>query len=189
MPAASLPTGARLRLGSDAIVEVTGLRNPCSQLDRFQPGLMAAVLARDEQGRLVRKAGVMGVVVAGGATIGRGRDPRLPLRRGLGEGGGARGGGDGVLGGVVAIEGHLRHAGALHHLVDADGAHAAAREQLVGAMVDPLPRRHRRRVRLVRPTTVILRHRITPPPALVRGRTGSSARGASGARRILRIAA
>lgn len=61
-----LPTGTRLRLGSDAVVEVTGLRNPCSQLDGFQPGLMAAVLGRDEHGMLVRKAGVMAIVVAGG---------------------------------------------------------------------------------------------------------------------------
>lgn len=62
----ALPVGARLHLGEDAVVEVTGLRNPCAQLDRFQPGLMAAVLGRDEHGGLVRKAGVMGIVVAGG---------------------------------------------------------------------------------------------------------------------------
>jgi MOSC domain-containing protein YiiM len=61
-----LPTGARLRLGDVAVVEVTGLRNPCYQLDRFRPGLMAAVLGRDAQGELIRKAGVMGVVLAGG---------------------------------------------------------------------------------------------------------------------------
>jgi MOSC domain-containing protein YiiM len=48
------------------VVEVTGLRNPCAQLDRFQKGLMAAVLARDPQGNLVRKAGIMGVVLSGG---------------------------------------------------------------------------------------------------------------------------
>ncbi|MES2632865.1 MAG: MOSC domain-containing protein [Pseudomonadota bacterium] len=62
----ALPTGARLRIGSDAVVEVTGLRNPCSQIDKFQRGLMAAVLGRDERGELVRKAGVMGVVIASG---------------------------------------------------------------------------------------------------------------------------
>ena len=61
-----LPTGARLRLGDTAVVEVTGLRNPCAQLDRLQPGLMAATLERDEDGKLVRKAGVMGIVLAGG---------------------------------------------------------------------------------------------------------------------------
>jgi hypothetical protein len=53
-------------LGEAAVVEVTGLRNPCYQLDRFRPGLMAAVLGRDAQGELIRKAGVMGVVLAGG---------------------------------------------------------------------------------------------------------------------------
>lgn len=62
----ALPVGTRLHLGGDAVVEVTGLRNPCSQLDGFQRGLTAAVLDRDADGNLVRKAGIMGVVVAGG---------------------------------------------------------------------------------------------------------------------------
>lgn len=61
-----LPTGARLRLGQDAVVEITGLRNPCVQLDRFRPGLMSAVLDRDPDGGVVRKAGVMAVVLTGG---------------------------------------------------------------------------------------------------------------------------
>lgn len=61
-----LPTGTKLRLGDDALVEVTGLRNPCNQLNDFQPGLMDAVLDRDENGNLVRKAGIMGVVLASG---------------------------------------------------------------------------------------------------------------------------
>jgi MOSC domain-containing protein YiiM len=61
-----LATGTRLRLGGTALVEITGLRNPCVQLDRYQQGLMAATLERDAAGRLVRKAGVMGVVLAGG---------------------------------------------------------------------------------------------------------------------------
>lgn len=63
-----LPVGTRLHLGESAVVELTGLRNPCAQLDHFQPGLMAAVLDHDEQGELVRKAGVMGVVLAGGVV-------------------------------------------------------------------------------------------------------------------------
>ncbi len=62
-----LPTGALLHIGATAILEITGLRNPCAQLDRFQRGLMAATLARDSQGRIVRKAGVMAVVRAEGA--------------------------------------------------------------------------------------------------------------------------
>ncbi len=62
----ALPTGTRLHIGSAAVVEVTGLRNPCVQLDRFQPGLMAAVLGRDENGNLIRKAGIMGIVLRGG---------------------------------------------------------------------------------------------------------------------------
>jgi len=65
-----LPTGARLHLGPDAVVEVTGLRNPCRQLDKLQPGLMAATLARDAEGNLIRKAGIMGIVVEGGEVRG-----------------------------------------------------------------------------------------------------------------------
>ena len=63
-----LPTGTLLRLGPSAVVELTGLRNPCVQLDRFQAGLMSAVLDRDGDGRLVRKSGVMAVVVTGGVV-------------------------------------------------------------------------------------------------------------------------
>ena len=63
----ALPQGTKLHVGS-ALIEVTGLRNPCSQIERFQPGLLAAVLDRDAGGNLVRKAGVMGVVVAGGTV-------------------------------------------------------------------------------------------------------------------------
>ena len=64
----ALPTGTILRLGNEAQVEVTGLRNPCVQIDRFQPGLTQAVLDRDAQGNLVRKAGVMAVVRRGGVV-------------------------------------------------------------------------------------------------------------------------
>ena len=73
-----LPTGTRLRLGDMAVIEVTGLRNPCAQLNRIQPGLMAATLGRDEQGRVVRKAGVMGIVLVGG-TIRPGDPIRIQL--------------------------------------------------------------------------------------------------------------
>jgi MOSC domain-containing protein YiiM len=62
----ALPTGARLRLGDAAVVEITGLRNPCTQLDGVQDGLMQAVLDRDADGNLVRKSGVMGIVLEGG---------------------------------------------------------------------------------------------------------------------------
>lgn len=63
-----LPEGTVLRLGESAAVRVTGLRNPCAQLDALAPGLMKATLGRDADGGLVRKAGVMAVVVAGGAV-------------------------------------------------------------------------------------------------------------------------
>jgi MOSC domain-containing protein YiiM len=61
-----LPTGTHLHLGNTAVVEVTGLRNPCYQLDDFQDGLMKAVLDKDEDGNLIRKAGVMSIVLIGG---------------------------------------------------------------------------------------------------------------------------
>lgn len=64
----ALPTGTLIQLGESAVVELTGLRNPCAQLDNFQPGLMAATLDRSPQGELIRKAGVMGVVVRGGVV-------------------------------------------------------------------------------------------------------------------------
>jgi MOSC domain-containing protein YiiM len=62
----ALPTGTRLHIGEAAVVEVTGLRNPCVQLDDFQQGLMAATLARDADGNLIRKAGVMAIVLESG---------------------------------------------------------------------------------------------------------------------------
>ena len=63
-----LPTGTLLTVGA-AVIKVTGLRNPCIQLDRFQQGLMQATLGRDAGGNLIRKAGVMGVVLVGGDVL------------------------------------------------------------------------------------------------------------------------
>jgi MOSC domain-containing protein YiiM len=62
----ALPRGARLRIGDTAVVGVTGLRDPCRQLNTCQSGLMAAVLDRDERGDLIRKAGIMGIVLVAG---------------------------------------------------------------------------------------------------------------------------
>jgi MOSC domain-containing protein YiiM len=62
----SLPAGARLQIGEAVVIEVTGLRNPCVQIDRFQKGLMKAVLDKDEQGNLIRRSGIMGIVLEGG---------------------------------------------------------------------------------------------------------------------------
>ncbi|MFB4419619.1 MOSC domain-containing protein [Streptomyces sp. QL37] len=62
----SLPVGTLLRLGGEAVVEVTGLRNPCLQIDNFQGGLLKQVVGRADDGTVVRKAGIMGVVRAGG---------------------------------------------------------------------------------------------------------------------------
>ncbi|TAL66674.1 MAG: MOSC domain-containing protein [Burkholderiaceae bacterium] len=63
-----LPVGTRLHLGKTAVVQLTDLRNPCVQLNQFKSGLMAAVLDRDKNGKLIRKAGVMGIVLEGGAV-------------------------------------------------------------------------------------------------------------------------
>lgn len=71
----ALPTGTKLHLGATAVLEVTGLRNPCAQLDGLHEGLMAATLARDPDGNLVRKAGIMTTVLTGGTV-----HPRDPIR-------------------------------------------------------------------------------------------------------------
>ena len=63
-----LPRGTRLKLGDEAVVEVTGLRDPCVQLEQVQSGLMQAVIERDAEGNVIRKAGVMSVVLRGGAV-------------------------------------------------------------------------------------------------------------------------
>jgi MOSC domain-containing protein YiiM len=82
-----LPTGTRLRLGDEALIEITGLRNPCKQLETIQRGLMAAVLDRDANGELIRKAGVMAIVLVSGAvrlgdtiTIELPPEPHTPLQ-------------------------------------------------------------------------------------------------------------
>jgi MOSC domain-containing protein YiiM len=74
----ALPTATRLHLGDAAVVELTGLRNPCVQLDGIRDGLMAATLDRGENGELIRKAGVMGVVIADG-DVGTGDAIRVDL--------------------------------------------------------------------------------------------------------------
>ena len=79
----ALPRGARLHIGDTAVVGVTGLRDPCRQLNDYEAGLMAAVFSRDEQGQLQRKAGIMGIVLASGEV--RAGDPirvELPSERG-----------------------------------------------------------------------------------------------------------
>jgi MOSC domain-containing protein YiiM len=62
-----LPRDTLLSIGDTTVVRVTGLRNPCAQIDSFQDGLLRAVLGRDEGGNPIRKSGIMGVVVTGGA--------------------------------------------------------------------------------------------------------------------------
>jgi hypothetical protein len=64
----ALPEGTLLHLGDHAIVRVTGLRNPCQQINGFEPGLLREVLGRTDQGSVERKGGVMAVVVVGGAV-------------------------------------------------------------------------------------------------------------------------
>lgn len=84
----ALPAGARLRIGGTAVVEVTGLRNPCAQIEAVRPGLLAAVLERGPGGEVIRKAGIMGVVRDGGPVevgaaiaVERPPGPHRPLER------------------------------------------------------------------------------------------------------------
>lgn len=63
-----LPVGTLLRIGDDAVLEVTGLRNPCLQIDNFQDGLLKRVVGRDEAGDIVLKAGIMSIVKEGGVV-------------------------------------------------------------------------------------------------------------------------
>ena len=84
----ALPRGTVLILGSEVRLEVTGLRNPCAQIDAFQKGLLSAVLLKDENGSLVRKAGIMTVVRSGGLVragdaieVDYPAPPHLPLER------------------------------------------------------------------------------------------------------------
>jgi len=74
----ALPRDTVLWLGDTAAVRLTGLRNPCVQLDRFQDGLMDALLDKDDEGKLIRKAGVMSVVLYGG-TVRVGDEIRVEL--------------------------------------------------------------------------------------------------------------
>ena len=69
VPLLDLPAGTRLHLGAEAVVEITGLRNPCIQIDGLGAGPMKAVLGRDADGNVVRKSGVMAVVVTGGEVL------------------------------------------------------------------------------------------------------------------------
>ncbi|MEU3918598.1 MOSC domain-containing protein [Streptomyces sp. NPDC029004] len=64
----ALPTGTVLRLGEEAEVEITGLRNPCLQIDAFQDGLLKQVVGRDDEGNIVRRAGIMSIVRTGGVV-------------------------------------------------------------------------------------------------------------------------
>lgn len=83
-----LPVGAVLRLGPDALVAITGLRNPCHQIDEFSPGLLDVVRQRHADGGVELRVGVMGVVIAGGQVVAGDDiavalppDPHRPLQR------------------------------------------------------------------------------------------------------------
>lgn len=84
----ALPRNSLLQIGADAVLEVTGLRNPCAQIERFQPGLLAAVLDRGPEGEVIRKAGIMAIARTGGLircgdaiTVALPLPPYLPLER------------------------------------------------------------------------------------------------------------
>lgn len=84
----ALPRHTLMLIGPDVRLEVTGLRNPCGQIDRFQPGLLAAVLDRGPNNEVIRKAGIMAIVREGGRvrpgdpiTVEMPPTPYLPLER------------------------------------------------------------------------------------------------------------
>jgi len=77
----TLPLGTRLYLGADAVVEVTGLRSPCSQINKYQAGLMKSLVEKDDDGCIIRKSGVMSIVIAGG-TVAPGDELRVELPEG-----------------------------------------------------------------------------------------------------------
>lgn len=88
IPLLELPTNTLLYIGDDAVVKLTGLRNPCNQIDTFMPGLLSAVLDRDSDGNIIRKCGVMAVILVGGVikeddliTIEMPAEPHIPLER------------------------------------------------------------------------------------------------------------
>ena len=62
----ALPTGTILNIGYEVVIELTAFRNPCKQIDEFQEGMLKAVLYKDDEGNLVRKTGVIGIVRSGG---------------------------------------------------------------------------------------------------------------------------
>ena len=83
-----LSRGTILEMGETAKIEITGLRNPCKQLNTFQPGLLKEVLDKDEEGNLIRKSGIMGIVLEGGVvnvndkiTIKIPDGPHIPLEK------------------------------------------------------------------------------------------------------------
>jgi MOSC domain-containing protein YiiM len=62
----ALPQRSVLKIGDSVELEVTGLRNPCAQIEAFRPGLLARVVSKDSGGNLIRRAGIMAVVRSGG---------------------------------------------------------------------------------------------------------------------------
>ena len=54
-----------LHIGPQVVLRVTGLRNPCAQIDTFAPGLLKQVAVKTDTG-IVRKAGIMTVALTGG---------------------------------------------------------------------------------------------------------------------------
>lgn len=72
-----LPRGTLIHIGDEVIIQVTGLRNPCKQLDDYQKGLLGAVLDKTTNGEIIRKAGIMGIVISGGVIT---RDDAIKLK-------------------------------------------------------------------------------------------------------------
>lgn len=88
IPLLQLPEGTQLTIGDDVTITLTGLRNPCPQIENFMPGLLSAVLYKNKHGETVRRCGVMGIIDRGGCVesldsivIELPPEPHLPLKR------------------------------------------------------------------------------------------------------------
>jgi len=80
VPLETFPLGARVRLGADAVVKLTGLRTPCALIDRFQRGLKRTLISNKTNVSRFR-AGVLGVVAVSG-RVAAGDDLRLEMPEG-----------------------------------------------------------------------------------------------------------
>jgi len=83
----SLGRDTILRIGGETVLCVTGLRNPCVQIEKFAPGLLNELAVKSD-GKVRRKAGIMCVALSGGTvrpgdevSVYHPEGPYIPLER------------------------------------------------------------------------------------------------------------